>query len=354
MSIEIKFKEKLATLLFVTLKKDRIKAIFDEDIENEIYIPIKSSDLIENSKVLDENKIPLSYFIEGMFYVLGADEDFKYNSIYKDLLNKLESSNPFIKGRVFKLIDAKQYEEAYILLKGLCSVEKNKDNYNKIIFLLENLRKLDGDYKEEEIKMLDSAKEISNYALPYLYEAIIKKDDKDYESAYNLINFYISEGGEVTPEVSELKDNLKIYKDYENAISLIDESPKEALAILIPLIDVLGDDPSLLYYVGVASRNVGAYEKAIYYLNEALALDSDMIQVVNEIGINYASLGDYDTAIKYLKKAFEVTRSIEICTNIVMCYINKKDIKNAKLHLEIAEKLDKDDEIVKQIKQVLK
>jgi len=71
------------------------------------------------------------------------------------------------------------------------------------------------------------------------------------------------------------------------------------------------------------------------------------------MGINYASIGDYQTALAYLRKAFEATRSVEICTNIIMCYLNLGDVDNAKLNYDIAKKLDPNDEIVLQIKDYL-
>ena len=71
-------------------------------------------------------------------------------------------------------------------------------------------------------------------------------------------------------------------------------------------------------------------KKAIYYLNDSLAISSDYVEVINELGINYACLGEYETAIKYFRTAFEVTKSIEICTNLIMCYLNIGDNKQAK------------------------
>jgi tetratricopeptide (TPR) repeat protein len=119
------------------------------------------------------------------------------------------------------------------------------------------------------------------------------------------------------------------------------------------LLDQFADDAAMYYYIAVAYRILENYEKAIYYLNEALSIDSDIIEVVNELGINYASLNDYEKAIAYFRKAFEVTKSIEICTNITMCYLNSGDIENAKNHLNIAKKLDPDDEIVLQLENII-
>ena len=71
------------------------------------------------------------------------------------------------------------------------------------------------------------------------------------------------------------------------------------------------------------------------------------------MGINYACIGDYETAISYFKKAFEVTKEVEICTNIVMCYLNLNNIEEAKVHLELAKKLNKEDEIVKELDKII-
>ena len=83
-----------------------------------------------------------------------------------------------------------------------------------------------------------------------------------------------------------------------------------------------------------------------------IAIDSALVEVVNELGINYASLNDFNNAIKYLRKAFEATKSIEICTNLIMCYLNKGDMKHAKLHYDIAKKINSEDEIVKKLESV--
>ena len=58
-------------------------------------------------------------------------------------------------------------------------------------------------------------------------------------------------------------------------------------------------------------------------------------------------------AIQYFRKAFEVTKSIEICTNLVMCYLNVKDFEQARIHLDIAKKIDAKDEIVIQLENQL-
>ncbi len=116
--------------------------------------------------------------------------------------------------------------------------------------------------------------------------------------------------------------------------------------------DELGNTVEIYYYIAIAYRVLENNEKAIYYLNEAQAINSDDVAVVNELGINFACIGDYQNAIRYFRAAFEVTKEVDICTNLIMCYLNLGDIEQAKIHLELAEKINPEDEILKEIKKL--
>jgi tetratricopeptide (TPR) repeat protein len=288
-----------------------------------------------------------------MFYVLGADELFKYNEEYKKIINNIPNSIGFIKGIIFKEIKDENYEEAYIILKGLLCIEENIENYDKMFPLVDKLRTSNTMFKEEQIKLAERAKKIAGYSNPFLYEALVFNNENKYELALTSLKNYFLNGGEKKAEVIELKNTLENITSFEEAKELTASNPKASLLILIPLMEQLGDNPEIYYYSAVAYRNLENYEKAIYYLNEAAAIDVDLIEVVNEFGINYALLENYETAIKYFRKAFQVTKSIEICTNLVMCYINVKNFDEARIHLDIAKKIDPQDEIVIQLDKQL-
>lgn len=179
------------------------------------------------------------------------------------------------------------------------------------------------------------------------------KEQGDFTKALYCINNYFKVGGTLTKETSELRSVLKDIRSYERGKEILYEDPKGALELLLPLASPFGDDPILLYYIAIAYRILNQNSLALEYLQQAFALDNQLIEVVNELGINYAAIGDYEKAIQYLRKAFEATKAIEICTNLIMCYINIEDLKQAKLHLSIAEKLKPDDEIVQQLKDIL-
>ncbi|MGH4052955.1 MAG: tetratricopeptide repeat protein [Clostridium sp.] len=345
MDIKTYFSEKLAALLFLEIKKN--SKINDFVILEDVYFPVRTNELIQKVKKKEDfDNIPVNLFVEGMVYVLGADKDFKYNDVYKKIINTVPNSIGFIKSVIFKEIEKKNYEEAFIILKGLLIIEENIDNYDKIFLIIDKLRITNIMFKDEELRLIEKAKEITNYSSPYLYEALIFDNEGKHDLALMAIRNYIAKGGEQTTDVIDLKSSLETITSFQKAKELLPNNPKGALELLVPLMDQLGDNPDIYYQSAIAYRILQNHEKAIYYLNEAAAIDKDLIEVVNEFGINYACLENYEVAIQYFRKAFEVTKSIEICTNLVMCYLNVNNIEQARIHLDMAKKIDPNDEIV--------
>lgn len=74
------------------------------------------------------------------------------------MLDNIPKSEDYIKGRIFEEIKRENYEDAYVLLKGLLKLEESKDIYEKLILILENLRQKDKMYKEEELNIIERAK----------------------------------------------------------------------------------------------------------------------------------------------------------------------------------------------------
>lgn len=356
MDIKSRFSERLSNILFLEINKEKLSKIFKIDADDEVYMPIKSEDIINKIKSgEDMDNISVNHFIEAMFFVLGADENFKYNKYYIDFIKNIPQSISFIKGKIFKAIDEKLYEDGYIMLKGLTLIEENKENYERLLLLCDNLRGLDKIYKDEEMFLINKTKTLfKDYSLPYFYEALIKWEEGSFEDALISINNYTAVGGEETKQVTDIKVSLKGIVNYEKGKELIYDDPKTALSYLLPLIEIYNEDGVMFYYIAIAYRVLENYEKAIFYLNEALAIDNNMPQVLNELGICYASLGDFKKSIEYLRKVFEVTKSVEVCTNLVVGYLNMGDIEGAKKHLKIAEKIDPKDELVLQLQDILK
>lgn len=349
------FSEKLSKLIFVEINNKKLSELFNCIMADEFYLPIKAEKIIDNTKNgYNANEIPLGLFIEGMFYVLGADENFKYRDKYIKLLNSRNESAKFIKKIIYDELKNNNKIDAYILLKGLINVEFSYDNYDKLLLIADDIRKSESSFKDEELSVIDKVIGMEDYPTPCLFKAIIMDEEKDYIKALYNLNNYIAKGGKETSEITELRHNLKNICDFNKGKDIINEDPSGALKLFLPLLSEYEDAQDLYYYIAVAYRILNNYEKAIYYLNEAIELQGSDMKIINELGINYAAAGDFDKAVAYLRKAFEITHSIEICTNLIMCYLNKGDMEQAKLHYEIAKKIDADDEIVKDLEKIFK
>lgn len=353
------FKEKLSKMLFLEINKNEFLKVIGAshiDFQNkDLYIPISAKHISTNiNNEYKVSNLPIYYFIEGMFYALGADKDLRFASDYKKLLQVISDSIVCIKSIISDNIKAKQYEDAFILLKGLIELENSIEFQEKLLLVGETIRRIDKNFKEVQLQAIKECKLVyHNEAFPYFYEAIVLKDEGEHLKAFISINEYINCGGEKNQEIESLHDELKVIVDYEKGRELIEEEPIKALEKLLPLLDIFEDNALIYYYIAVAYRKLSNSEKAIYYLNESLRLDSSIVETVNELGINYACLGDYETAVTYFRKAFDATKDVEVCTNIIMCYINMNQIEDAKLHLKIAKKINNDDEIVKKLEEIL-
>lgn len=355
------FKEKLGKLLFLEIDskgfKESVKIPSHVEFKNkDLYIPISPEHLTKNvENEIALKNLPIYYFIEGMFFAMGADKNLRFNEDYETILTYIKDTEICIRSVISKKIKEDKLIDAYILLKGYYNYSKDKDIMEKLLMVGETLREKDGAFKDillEEIQYsIDNNLKIKE---AYLYKALILKDANDFKGARHFINEYKNLGGEITDEIEILIEDINNISSYEEAIENINIDPVKTIKGLVDLLEKFEDNPLIYYYLAVAYRKLENYEKAIYYLNESMQRESGIYEVIVELGINYACLNDFESALSYFRKAFEVRKEVEVCTNIVMCYLNINDIEQAKLHLEIAKKLDKDDEIVNEIDRMLK
>ncbi|MGL4656236.1 MAG: tetratricopeptide repeat protein [Sarcina sp.] len=353
-------KDKLARLLFMEINADGfLKALGADNKEykiKELYIPIDPVHLNQDVKSgLKLDKLPINYFVEGIFFAMGGDKDLKFNSDYKKIIPLVKDSEKLIRTLIADKTKNNELEDALMLLLGLCEFNPDKDIYEKTLLVCEALREGNHEYNDLQLDIADKAKELyENEAFPYLYAALAYKDKEKLSKAIVDINEFVAKGGEKTLEIEALFEEISDANAYEEGKEAMNEDPTRALTKFIPLADKFEEDAIIRYYIATCYRRLGNFEKAIYYLQESQALDTNIVEVVNELGVNYASLADYDNAINCFRKAFEATKDVEICTNLIMCYVHNNDIENAKKHLKLAEAINKDDEIVIEIKKYFK
>lgn len=355
------FKEKISKMLFLEINEEGFKKSIQmpEHIvlkNKDLYIPISSEYI--SSNINDEIKIknlPIYYFIEGMFFALGADESLRFNEDYETILSYIKDTDTCIKSLISKKIKEDNLEDAYLLLKGLYKFSKENEIMKKLLLVGETLREKDSAFATILLEDIEYC-ENNMLKIPeaHLYKALTFKDSGDFIKAKVAINEYVKNGGEITSDIQVIMDDISNVSDYEKALEYLTDEPAKTVGILLSLIEKFEDNPLMYYYLGIAYRKLENYEKAIYYLTESIQRESGILEVVVELGVNYACLQDFEGAIKYFKKAFEASREVEVCTNIIMCYMNLNKLEDARLHLEIAKNLKPDDEIVLELEQMLK
>ena len=354
------YKDKLSKLLFLEMKKDGFKRSINipDNVKfknDDLYMPISSEYVAANAN--DEiklNNLPIYYFVEGMFIAFGADKNIKYNDDYGMILSYIPDCEECVKSLIAERIKKDRLEDAYVLLKGLYRYTREEEILVKLLAIGETIREKDSSFDELLMEEIEECKErFTKSPEPHLYNALILKDKGDYKGAEAEINEYINKGGKKTPEIEQIISNINNVSHFEKAVDCLKEEPKKAIELLLPLSEEFEENPLVYYYLGVGYRKLQNHETAIHYLKKSLSLESGSLEVVNELGLNYASIKDYEEALKCFRKAFEASKEVDICTNIVMCYINLGDKEQAKLNLDIAKKMAPEDEIVIEIDQML-
>ncbi len=354
------YKDVLGKMLFLEIDKkgfcNNIKIPDDIKLENnDLYIPINSEYVTKNvNDDIKINNLPIYYFIEGMFIALGADSDFKYNKDYGCLLSYIDDSELCVKSIIADKVKKNNLAEAFILAKGLYKYNNEEEIMNAVLSIGETIREENRDFTDILLEEIDECKEkFDKNPVPYLYSALIYRDDGDYKRAQVEIHEYLNRGGVKDEEINGIIEDINNISDYEKAIEVVNDDPNKALQLLLPLNEKFEDNPLIYYYIGVAYRKLENYDKAIYYLLESIQIESGILEVVNELGLNYACIGNYKEALECFEKAFEASKEVGICTNIVMCYVNLKNTDKAKEYLEKAKKIDQNDEVVIQLDAML-
>lgn len=354
------YKDKLSKLLFLEINKEGFKRSINipeyVDLKSDdLYMPISADYITANAN--DEIKIsnlPIYYFIEGIFIVFGADKNIKYNDDYGTILSYIPETDDCVKSLIADRIKNDRLEDAYILLKGFYRYTKEEEILTKLLAVGEAIREKDSNFKELLLEDIEECKEqFEKSPEPYLYNALILKDSGDYKGAEVEIHEYINKGGKKTPEIEQIIIDINNISSFEKAIEHLKDEPNKAIELLLPLCEEFKENPLIYYYLGVGYRKIENYKTAIHYLQKSLSLESGSLEAVNELGMNYASIGNFEDAVKCFRKAFEASKDVEICTNLIMCYINMGDTEQAKLNLDIAKKIAPEDEIVIEIDQML-
>ncbi|SHH24597.1 tetratricopeptide repeat protein [Tepidibacter thalassicus] len=354
--------KKTENIAFLTIKEDADIPLRGYKIpKGGIDFPILNEELVKSIKERDaENNLTLASFARGMIYIIGIDSNFKYNDEYKKFLYEFDSKiEDYIGYMGVKKANEKEFTDALIYFKSLITLNPNNVNglYNYAL-VCQDIAKIHEKNQEEKkmndflLEALDKLETIIDiypeFALAYYQLGYHYYNQKQYIKAKltweEAIKFGLDEDREI-----ELKNELKKieYKvDYEYGYNLVLQGQAErGLEKLLPLMDEYSDWWNLLFFIGLAYRQLNNVDEAIKYFEKILILNPNQVDTIVEIGLCYAMIGDLKSSIEQFEKALNLKEDSEIMCNLGMAYLQLGDIDNAKKYIQKAYDLNSDDEV---------
>ncbi|KXZ39353.1 Tfp pilus assembly protein PilF [Alkalithermobacter thermoalcaliphilus JW-YL-7 = DSM 7308] len=346
---------------FLTIKSNAELNLKGYKIPNEgIDVPILNEELVKNIK---EKKEPLTLasIARGMIYIIGIDHSFRYNEEYKKFLYAFDSKIEDYIGHVgVKKAHDKKFIDSLIYFKALITLNKENINalYNYAIICQDIARSYEktrqtekmNDYLLEALDKLETIIDIEeNFSLAYYQLGYHYHNQKQYVKAKLTWEKAIETGldDDKTQELKEHLNKIQYKVDYEEGYNLVlNGQAQRGLEKLLPLTQNYSDWWNLLFFIGLAYRQLNDINKAIEYFEKVLAINPNQADTLAEIGLCNAVLGKYDKAIEYYEKSIEILgEQSELLCNLGMVYLQINNIEKASEYIQRAYELDPNDEI---------
>lgn len=342
--------ERLKNLLFLELNKEKASEIFNLkeaiNYDEDIFIPVNSQFLVKNIEDSEAiRNIPVIEFIKGMSYAIGADESFRYAPLYIKMLQGYNNSKNIILKLSSDLYKDDKKIDSFILLNGIMLFAPSKEIEDTLLSLSEEIALVDREFTDNAINVSKRAIENNNIN-GYLFLGSLYRLKNEMDKVLFNLKQYLALGGEETIEITNEIKTLERNTAIEEAYEILKDNPSKALEILMSYYNEEKNNPRLLLNIAVANRLLKNYEKAIMYLEEAMAIDPEYLDIINELGLNYAMINDFETSIKYFKPVYEATKELAPLTNLIIALFNVGRIEEAKSLLNDAKHMDPDDEII--------
>ena len=361
-NIEKYLYERADELAFLTLKEDASFPIKAYSLPKEgLEIPLLNEELVKGIKEGNlEKEINMLSFINGMIFITGIDSKFKNNEEYKKILYAFdENIENYIGSLGVNEGNKKELLKSLIYFKALITLnDKNLNGLYNYALVCQDIAQIHNknqcedemnDFLLEAVNTLEYITEIypefalSYYQLGYHYHNLKQyvKTKMTWDEALKLgVEEDVRE--EILAELNKIEYKIDYEIGYNN---ILQGEIQIGLDKLLPLVEEYSDWWNLLFFVGLAYRQLGNTSEAMRYFEKILILNPKQIDSLVEIGLCYATNGDFDKAIEYFIKALEIKEDSEIICNIGMAYLNKGNYEMAKNYIEKAYSLNPDDEI---------
>ncbi len=360
LKIEKHLKDRLKDIVFVELKEDAELKISNCIIDSNTPLPILLEDIVDKVKGNDVDDFKLKQIIQGMVFIIGIDKDFKYNKEYKNFLENVDDNivnNIINQGIIY--LDNKQKIDGLICFKAALYLDNNDLNglYNyarccEEISIDSEEDSINKDFEDEAKEIFEKiTEEYPKFSLAYYHLGFHYANMKLFKKAEVTWERALENGiddnrrMEILNRLTDLKDNLQ----YEEGYTLIlNNKAEQGLTKLKPLEEKYSDWWNLLFFIGLAHRNLNDFINAIEYFKRVIRLKSGQVDSYNEIGLCYISLGDTENAIKYFNKALKIKgEDPELFCNMGIAYLNRGDIEKAEIFIRKAYELDPEDQVTR-------
>jgi tetratricopeptide (TPR) repeat protein len=334
-------------------------------LEEDIDVPILLEDFAEDLKKTDiEEKIDLEKINRGMSVLLGLDPSFIHNEKYKTMLNKTKTN---LQAYLIHLINYYNQKKEYALMVSIALVEI-EDSSRNLFILANSLENLSIDYYksentikgkiffEESIRnYIKSEESDSKFSLPLYKLGFYYKNQGEFLRAKDYWDRFLTLDQDPN-RIEEIRNELEILEklvDYEVGYKYVREGrTEEGLDLLLPLIEIYPNWWNLFFVIGLAFRQSDEYKIASDYFKKVLEIKPNQVETMNELSLCYISLGLFKEAKEILDSALAISeKNCELLSNRAAANIYLEDINAALKDINMALKIDPQDEIALSIKK---
>ncbi|MDD7362521.1 MAG: tetratricopeptide repeat protein [Peptoniphilus sp.] len=338
-------------------------------ILNGVPIPMLQSDIIEEIKHPDkDDRLDVGSIFTAMCIVVGLDEKFPYAQNYLTFLKRTEDDTVgAIQYRMVEAAERGEVERLYLLAKAKEAVRGNIDDRLETTYAMEGI--YNRRWKEDRGESSDDLlKEIMDR-----YEKIIEDDPENADAHMSLgriyqarafyikAKFYYEKALQLTSD-PDLKDALRECIDDVHEPAAIDAARtylhygryEDALKSIGEVESQYADPGASNHIKGMAYYGMGAYDRAVEYLREAVR-HSREADVLNDYAIALAANENEKEAIETLAEVIEMEpENRTALMNRGILYYREKNYPAALVDFERAYRLVASDELWELIEQTRK
>jgi len=351
-------KGRLNDFVFIELKNDEMLREKGFPRVLNIPLPIPVKEVVDKVKGDTSTDIPLLKIIEGMIFILGIDSGFLHNKLYKEFLYSFNDDIDKIAiNKGIKYMSEEKKIEGLICFKS--SIYLNNENIDGLYNYGRCCEELSIELNDKKIKRafekeaLKTFEEISilypDFPLSYYHLGFHYTNQRLYKKAELIWRTFLDLNKDENREMEVLQalENIKDKIRFEEGYTLVvNGEPNKGLEILLPLSKDYPEWWNVIFFIGLAYRNIGSFERALDYFKKVLDIQPNQVDTLNEIGLCYISIGKIDESIKYFEKALKIKENdSEILSNLGMAYLEKHDLVKAEEYLNKSIILNPEDNI---------